>query len=59
VAAAGWSFVLAASRERVWLMPLVVLILALFLASLLPNPVFDGRTVSRRVAMRFQSMRRP
>jgi hypothetical protein len=59
LAAAGWSFVLAAGRERVWLMPLVVLVLALFLASLLPNPVFDGRTASRRVAMRFRSMRRP
>ncbi|MEI8305503.1 MAG: hypothetical protein WCF99_00425 [Chloroflexales bacterium] len=57
--AAGWGFITSAGRERVWLMPLVVLVGALFLASCLPNPAFDGRAAARRWVERTQQMRRP
>ena len=41
-------------RERIWLLPLMVLLFALFLASCLPNPAFDGRAAARRYVSRLR-----
>jgi hypothetical protein len=59
LAAMGYSFLTAASRERVWLMPLVVLLLAFFLGSCMPNPVLDGRAATRGYVSRLRRMSRP
>jgi hypothetical protein len=59
LAAMGYSFLTAAGRERAWLMPLLVLLLALSLASCMPNPVFDGRATARRYVSRLRRISRP
>jgi hypothetical protein len=57
--AMSWGFLSVIGRERTWLMPLVILLGALALASCLPNPVVDGRATARQWGARLRTIRRP
>lgn len=57
--AMGWGFITVVGRERTWLLPLATLLAALAIASCLPNPVVDGRTIARRWVTALRGLRRP
>ncbi|NJO82177.1 MAG: hypothetical protein HC828_04790 [Blastochloris sp.] len=59
LAAAGWGFVITMGRERVWLLPLLALLVGLGIAACTPNAVIDGRATIRQWRMARQRRSQP